>query len=208
LRAGVTAPGKPVWATEAGNTTALNETSGMRPCSEAVQAVYAVRTYLQHFTDGIGRTYMYELLEESPEPGLTNSEDHFGLLRSDYSEKPAFVAIKNLLSIVGYGAPATPTPLQYSLSGDTAGDLQHLVLQRANGSYLVALWRTTSIWDHTALKDIAVPPEQISIALPTANSVTSADPLTGTTTSGLPLNQANVSVPIGPDPVILTVATN
>ena len=143
-----------------------------------------------------------------PEPGLTNSEDHFGLLRSDYSEKPAFVAIKNLLSIVGYVAPATPTPLPYSLSGDTAGDLQQLVLQRANGSYLVALWRTASIWDHTALTDISVTPEQISVGLPTATSVTTADPITSTTAAGLPLSQGRVSVPIGADPVILTVTTN
>jgi hypothetical protein len=206
-RAGVAAPGKPVWATEAGNTTALNETSGMRPCSESVQAVYAVRTYLQHFADGIGRTYMYELAEESPDPGLTNSEDHFGLLRSDYSEKPAFVAIKNLLSIVGWGSPVAPAPLQSSFSGDTAGDLQHLVLQRANGSYLVALWRTASIWDHTALTNVPVTPEQISVGLPSATGVTSADPITGTAAAPLTLSQGHVSISVGADPVILAVAT-
>jgi hypothetical protein len=206
-RAGVTAPGKPVWATEAGNSTALNETSGMRPCSESVQAVYAVRTYLQHFADGIGRTYMYELAEESPDPGLTNSEDHFGLLRSDYSEKPAFVAIKNLLSIVGWGSPVAPAPLQSSFSGDTAGDLQHLVLQRANGSYLVALWRTASIWDHTALTNVPVTPEQISVGLPSATGVTSADPITGTAAAPLTLSQGHVSISVGADPVILAVAT-
>jgi hypothetical protein len=179
----------------------------MRPCSESVQAVYAVRTYLQHFADGIGRTYMYELMEESPDPGLTNSEDHFGLLRSDYSEKPAFVAIKNLLSIVGYGAPVSSSPLQFSLSGDPAGDLQHLVLQRANGSYLVALWRTASIWDHTALKDITVIPEQISVGLPNATAVTTSDPITGTAAARLALSQGHVSVPVGADPLILAVTT-
>jgi hypothetical protein len=206
-RAGVIAPGKPVWATEAGNTTALNETSGMRPCSEPVQAVYAVRTYLQHFTDGIGRTYMYELCEESSDPSLTNSEDHFGLLRSDYSEKPAFVAIKNLLSIVGWGAPVATAPLQLSLSGDSAGDLQYLVLQRANGSYLVALWRTASIWDRNTLTKITVTPEQISVGLPTATRVTTSDPITGTGAAGLALSQGQVSVSIGADPAILAVAT-
>jgi hypothetical protein len=206
-RAGAAAPGKPVWATEAGNTTALSETSGMRPCSEPVQAVYAVRTYLQHFTDGIGRTYMYELLEESSDPGLTDSEDHFGLLRSDYSEKPAFVAIKNLLSIVGYGAPVTTAPLQLSLAGDTAGDLQHLVLQRANGSYVVALWRTASMWDPNALKNITVTPEQISVGLPTATNVSTSDPISGTAATRLTPSQGQLSVPIGADPVILAVTT-
>jgi hypothetical protein len=207
-RAGVTAPGKPVWATEAGNSTALNETSGMRPCSEAVQAVYAVRTYLQHFTDGIGRTYMYELMEESPDPGLTNSEDHFGLLRSDYSEKPAFVAIKNLLSIVGYGAPITTTPLSLSLTGDSAGDLQQLVLQKANGSYVVALWRTASIWNHDTLTNVDVAPEQISVGLPTATSVTAADPITGTAATAVTLSQGHATVAVGADPVILSVTTS
>jgi len=164
----------------------------MLPCSEAVQAVYAVRTYLQHFTDGIGRTYMYELMEESPDPGLTNSEDHFGLLRSDFSEKPAFVAIKNLLS----------------LNGDSTGDLQQLVLQRANGSYVVALWRTASIWNHDTLTNVNVTPEQISVGLPTATSVTAADPITGTGATGVALSQGHSTVSVGADPVILSVATS
>jgi len=180
----------------------------MLPCSEAVQAVYAVRTYLQHFTDGIGRTYMYELMEESPDPGLTNSEDHFGLLRSDFSEKPAFVAIKNLLSIVGHGAPVTATPLPLSLNGDSTGDLQQLVLQRANGSYVVALWRTASIWNHDTLTNVNVTPEQISVGLPTATSVTAADPITGTGATGVALSQGHSTVSVGADPVILSVATS
>ncbi len=156
-RAGITAPGKAVWATKLGtpqrsidqrNAPLLRDsTSGVRRSNVSAALHRWHRTNL-HVRTMRGRFW---------DPGLASSEDHFGLLRSDYSEKPAFVAIKNLIRIVGYGSPMRITPLQMSLSGDTAGDLQHLVLQKANGSYIVALWRTASIWDRDARTGIYVP---------------------------------------------------
>ncbi len=118
------------------------------------------------------------------------------------------MAIKNLLSISAYGAPVTATPLPLSRNGDAAGDLQQLVLQRANGSYVVALWRTVIIWNHDTLTNVNVTPEQISVGLPTATSVTAADPITGTGTTGVALSQEHSTVSIGADPVILFGATS
>jgi hypothetical protein len=201
---------KPVWATEAGFTTALNETGGTQPSiDESGQAVYILRTFLQHFADGIGRTYAFRLLDPVADPGLTNEDDHWGLLRYDFSEKPAFVALKNLTALAGTsGGAVNVQPISLGLSGDTAGDLQHLILEKANGSYEVMLWRTASVWNTTTLTNISVTPETITVTLPNAHSATVADPISSTTQTGLSLTSGTASVSIGADPLVLNVSTS
>jgi hypothetical protein len=57
--------------------------------------VYLLRTFLEHFKGGIARTYAYELLDEKPDRGLRDPEQHFGPLRQDFTPKPAFTALRN-----------------------------------------------------------------------------------------------------------------
>ena len=99
---------KPVWATEAGFQTAARSRDGQPPVSEKAGAVYLLRTFLEHFISGVRRTYAYELLDESAEPALRKSEQHFGLLRHDFSPKPAYTALRNLLALHGARPGAPP----------------------------------------------------------------------------------------------------
>ena len=110
VRASAVSGNKPVWATEAGFHNALRARSGQPPVSESAAAVYHLRTFLEHYRNGIERTYAYELVDEKPEPGLRDPEQHFGLLRHDMSRKPAFTALKNLLTAVGSGDGRVPAP--------------------------------------------------------------------------------------------------
>ena len=113
-------PDKPVWATEAGFHNAMRAPEGEQaPVSEAAGAVYMLRTFLEHFDDGIRRTYAYELLDEKPDRSGRNPEQHFGLLRNDFSRKPAFNALRNLLTVVGRDdRRPSLRPLRIELSGD------------------------------------------------------------------------------------------
>lgn len=109
---------KPVWATEAGFHTALRARTGQPPLSERVGAVYLERTFLEHFAMGVGRTYAYELVDEKPDPAGREPEWHFGLLRNDFSPKPAFTALRNLLAVVGSDPGiAPPRPLALAITG-------------------------------------------------------------------------------------------
>ena len=58
---------------------------GSRPSRSAVAAIYLLRTFLEHFRSGIPRTYAYELVDEKPERAGRDPEQHFGLLRSDFT---------------------------------------------------------------------------------------------------------------------------
>ncbi len=142
----VAAPNRPVDVTETGYHNALAATTGQPAVSEAAAAVYLPRALLSAFRDGARRTFIYELLDEKPDPGLLDPEKHFGLVRQDLSPKPAFFAVRNLLTAVRQspGPAATPPPTP---SISTRGPVDRLALSRADGSVVVALWRAASVWD-------------------------------------------------------------
>jgi hypothetical protein len=191
---------KPLYATEAGFHNALNATAGQPPVSEAVGASYLLRTYLEHFRAGVRRTYAYELIDEKPDAGLLDPEQHFGLLRNDYSEKPAFVALKNLLQLVGRPAPVpSPEPLALDLRGDTAG-LQQLLLQRAAGAYTLILWRAESEWDRLARTPLTARSAPVAVGLPAGATASAARP-----TLSAALAPVSDSVTVGADPVVMQI---
>ena len=62
------------------------------PRMEKAREIAGTAGEIEHFRAGIPRTYAYELIDEKPDAALTDPEQHFGLLRNDFSEKPAFTA--------------------------------------------------------------------------------------------------------------------
>ncbi len=203
-RASAVSGRKPVWATEAGFHNALRATSGQPPVSEAAAAVYVVRMFLEHFRSGIARTYAYELLDEKPEPARRDPEQHFGLLRSDFSPKPAFTALRNLLAVVGGDErPSRLRPLRLRVSG--RGGVRRLVLQRADGSHVVALWRLASVWDRGRRRPKSVAPRPVTVRLPGAARVTLADPVASAALRPVRLRAGRARVRLGGRPLLLRV---
>jgi len=197
---------KPVWATEAGYHNAMRGPADQQPgVSEAVAAVYLTRTFLQHFEAGIRRTYAYELLDEKPDRAGRDPEQHFGLLRRDFSPKPAYTALKNLLTLVGPAGRRTPLrPLRLGVRGPN--DLHRLVLRKANGNYLVALWRTASMWDIKRKRAVRVAPRKVTLTLPDATRVAAGDPVRSRRLVKAPLRHGRLSLLMAGRPVVLEVA--
>jgi hypothetical protein len=205
VRASVTAGrDKPVWATEAGFHNALNtRRHEQAPISEAGAAVYTLRTVLEHFRDGIDRTYLYELIDLAPEPRLRDPVQHFGLLRSDFTPKPAFTALKNLFTLVGGDRRPELRPLRLSVR--SGGDVRRLVLKKADGSHLVVLWRLASVWDRDNRRPLHVKPAAVDVTVPGALSVAAADPIRSARLRQLKLRRGGVRVHLGAHPVVLQV---
>lgn len=133
---------RPVIATETGYHNAVASTDGHAGVSEDEAATYVPRLYLEHFRAGIRRTFLYELLDERPDPSRTDIQSDFGLLRNDLSEKPAYASLRNLLSILRDDSRARTPParLRYRAGGDRSA-LQRLTLTKRDGSRYLALWR-------------------------------------------------------------------
>ena len=77
-----------LWVTEIG-TTATND-----PASEARQAAALVKAYSLCFAQGINKVFWFE------GRGPNYGKGSFGILRQDWSERPAFLALKTLTSML------------------------------------------------------------------------------------------------------------
>jgi hypothetical protein len=152
------------------------------------------------------RVVFLETIDLAPDRGRSEPEWNFGLLRNDFSPKPEYTALKNLLAAIGTGAPAALEPLKLSIESGP-DDFRTLVLQRADGSYLIALWRLTSVWDRHASTPIAVPPQRVKLSLPDARSVGAIAPMASTSKTALPLSHSRVVVDVAGDPLVLRVVT-
>jgi len=136
-----------IYVTEAGWSNGVNATDGSPNVTEDVAGRYMGRLFLETMLRGWQRTYVYELVDEIPDPGMTNTQAHFGLFRKDYSPKPAAITIENMIALMsdkGYAKLATNT-LSYSLSVPSP-NVHHLLFQKHDGSYWLILWQEVSDW--------------------------------------------------------------
>jgi hypothetical protein len=126
---------------------------------EAVAGDYLPRMFLSAYADGYRRTYWYELVDVGADPD--KPESNFGLLRADFEPKPAFTALRNLMHLVSddSGGDAELRPLRLSIS-PAREDVRQLLLQKADGSYLLALWREAD------LSEDAAEPARLRVDLP------------------------------------------
>src|SRR5450432_2221403 len=137
-----------VWSTETGYN---NDMTVQNSVPEGVAALYLPRTYLMGWIYGSPRTYLYELLSS---PG-----EDFGVLRADGTPKPAFGAISSLLTLLADPGPAfSPSALSYSITGGDS-TLQHLLFQKRDGSYYLALWLESSVYNSNARVPVTVAPQ-------------------------------------------------
>ena len=188
---------KPVWATETGyhSSATLNQINDV---SEAAAAKYMPRLLMEYYNAGIQKTFLYELADDNVDPTNSNAENNLGLVRTDFSLKPAGLAVKNLISLLsdpGH-APATGS-LNYTLTGGNA-NLHHTLLEKSDGTFYLALWQDVSVFDTDANVDLSNPDLPISITFnsPIAGLTTYLpDASTNPTAVYGALSQINLNVP-------------
>ncbi len=183
---------KPVWATETGYHNAVNCSGcGHNPTSEKAAGVYMPRLFMENFRRGIPRTFSYELMDQWPDPERDEPEKNFGLVRNDGSRKPAFNALRNLLTILADNGSAEGK-LAYSLQCPNCPEaLRHVLLRKSTGDYYLVAWRESSAWNHITRTNLtstpqdaelklSAPPSKVEIFDP-AQSTTPIDTNTSTT---------------------------
>ncbi len=170
-KAEINSGSKPIMATETGYHTALNWAGEHPPVDEATMATYMPRLFLEYYRWGIVRTFSYELLDEFDDPGEGDREAHFGLVRHDLTPKPAFEALRNTIRILeDRGASFAPGALDYTLAeggvaipGPESSGLHKVLLQKRDGSFYLALWRTSSVWDPATGTAVAAPAQPLEV---------------------------------------------
>jgi hypothetical protein len=102
---------KPMWLTELGwnTSTTRNSDPWLNGVDEATQALYLTQAYTQMARWSYVQVGVwYELLDG---PDRADAQSNFGLLRVDYSEKPAYAAFRDIATRVSAGdLPTTGSP--------------------------------------------------------------------------------------------------
>lgn len=135
-----------VVATETGYHNATSSEQGQPPVDEAIAADYLPRVFLSAFADGIRRTYWYELVDVFADEPRRKPDANFGLLRHDFTPKPAYDALANLLALVDdeRGAHAPSRPFDVTIPAPSR-QVRRVLLQKGDGVYLLALWREAQL---------------------------------------------------------------
>jgi hypothetical protein len=165
LTRNVSGANKPIVASETGWHTAISDPGASQPgVSEQVAAKYIPRLFLEYFNRDIRRAFVYELMDERPAP---NQENNFGLLHADGTPKPAFVALKNLITLLkDPGPPFQPTALSYRVDG-ISNTVHQTALQKRDGKYYIILWQEVPSFNLASKAELAIPNQSATLTLNT-----------------------------------------
>ena len=209
IQTGIDTPGLPIVITETGWTT--DPSYSYNGADQTTQAKLTLDTLVDAFKDGVSTTYLYELIDEAPDPGDANSEDHYGLFNYDGTPKAAAEAIHNLTSILAdpnSTSSFTPGTLSYAVPNLPANGNQ-LLLQKSGGTFDLVLWAEASIWNANTHSEIAAPSQNTTINFATTQkSVLIFDPLLGSAPIAAYLNVQSIQVALADHPIIIEIPSS
>lgn len=195
---------KKLVATESGYHTAMSWTADHPPVSEAAMARYVPRLFAEYYQAGIPRSWLYEFIDQGTDQ--THREQHFGLLRANGSEKPAYVALKNLITVLKDPGPHfTPGPLSYGLTGQTT-NVRHLLLQKRDGRFYLVLWQGVSSYNLSTQQNVTVSSQAVTVQLSAAaRQARLFTPLTTQNAVWQAANVSSIAVSVPDTPVIVEI---
>ncbi len=185
----LTSGDKPVVATETGYATPPSPSS----VDDATQAAYVPRLFLVQYAAGIPRTFEYELVDEGGPPfgtyGLVRHDltpkPAFRALASllhelsaapTQSGKPPTLSgmppTQSGMPSTQSGKPAAQSGTRVAEAGArqfpldisaAAADVRHMLFARADGAFVLVVWRETAAWDPKAQRPIDVPEVAVTV---------------------------------------------
>jgi hypothetical protein len=194
-----TSPNAPAYYTETGYST--NEVS------ESVQAKYILDLLFDAALEGITKTYVYQLLDAYA-PNTPQGNDGWGLFDYNEAPKPVANALRNLTTILhdAGGGAVQPTMLNYSVSGLPATG-STLLIQKSDGSYVIAVWAEPEIWNSQTHSEITSPVHGATVALPSSfASAKVFDPLIGTNPIASFTNVNSVPISLSDHPILIELS--
>jgi hypothetical protein len=208
--AGHVSGSKPLVATETGYHDDTAFTGVHRGASERAVGYYTPRSVLEAFRAGIERTFLFQLADawspaQQAQYGFSDQHNSFGLLRSDQSPKPGFTALRNLMRAVDSDSAPVESPggLRYGLEG-AGPDVRQLLLRSADGSFALVLWRTVSVWDRDARKDLYPGADSLEVVLgERIGTAQRFDPVVSDAQQASWDNPRRIPVDVGGGPVVL-----
>lgn len=167
----VNAGNKPVVISETGMSNASDSLRRQYdlPYSPRAAQIYTPRLVLEYYRLGAAKTYLYQLLNEDNVSSVTPRERYYGLMNKDFTPKPSYIALRNLLkALADSGSNYSTTSLNYSVS--SSASVRQMLFQKGNGDYYIAVWRPVSVWKSGGAngQDLYPSPVSATLNLPTS----------------------------------------
>lgn len=137
---GIIASNKTIWMTETG----WQAPSGAWPISTRAQAKYVLRDYFDAWGYGVEKVFMYQLIDDQ--------QNLFGLCDAAANPKPAYNALKNLVSLVKDTSPGRSS-IGYAVN-NAPSSLKSFSFSKSDGTFLIVLYLDVSSWDVQHRKDL------------------------------------------------------
>ena len=213
--AGVVAPNKTLIYTETGYHNGTNVDGHTGTPDLNVEAIYMPRLYLYHYMRGIKRSFKYTFLNHGPEyhaDGSRNGEqeDLFGYVKNDWSPKPSYKAVKNLVSLLREpGDTHDPASLDYSLNGDLA-DVRHMLFHRGDGRFMLAVWLGVQSYNRFEQYRTYPAARNITFNIPSNNATVKVHQLSDTgdmTTNSLTVTNGSFSYAVRDTVAVIEIGT-
>ena len=197
-------PGDPVVITELGyNTLDGNQWTAV---GEEAQASLTLNMIFNAYAHGVARVDLYELFDRNS-ADTSDSEQHFGLFRTDGSPKPAATAIGNLTTILRNDTEPSETnfvdTVEYDLTNGNE-NTHSTVMYKANGATNIVVWQEAVIWDRNSQSGID--PENVTVTLNLGDAHTRVDvydPLVGISPIRSYSNTRSIELELTDHPIIV-----
>lgn len=200
-------PEKPIWATEGGYTTHVGA-GYFEGVSEDAQAKMILAFYLSAFTNGVAKTFVYQLADQYTDPN--DQQAFFGVVDLKWRPKPAYIALKEMIATlrsIDETGPAAKSldPMAYMLKGLPV-TARHLLLQAKNGDKVLAIWNEAEIWDRNAHRPLPPSSHDTSLQLKAKPStVRIFDPFVGSAPITTETDVDAVKFTLGDHPLLIVI---
>ncbi len=153
------APGKPLWITEFGYGL---EGPGL-PRSKffitpEASARYILRGVAESFLRGVPRTFVYGFIDDEHR----DPPRYHGLLTASLERRPAFDALRNLISLLSN--PGEPFPAAELAWAQTGSEVKRLpLLQKRDGRFYLVFWKDVDSYDRGTRSNAEVSPSPVTL---------------------------------------------
>lgn len=141
-----------LWTTEMGyhnNTNYLSdgEQQGVSP---RASSIYLPIAFLSGFNHGVMRTFSYELIDEFDDPNPTSEsggEGHYGLLNYNFTPKPAYTALQNMIALLRDSGGQSFAPGSIAIEFESGpSTMRYTLLQKSTGEFFLAIWNNLPVY--------------------------------------------------------------
>jgi len=200
-------PGKPLVITEVGYPT-LRIPSSWGGVDGDTQAKLTLNLLFDAALLGIGRTYVYQLLDAYPDKKGDEVDKHMGLFDLRYHPKPVALAMHNLTTVLraqsSAGGTAAVAVGSIALEG-LPRTARSLSIKSADGSTFVAVWNEPRIWDPDGFRPAPYTPVPVELKLGASADVAEIDLLSSDAPKQTWSSTRSVQFLLGDRPLLFAV---